>query len=209
MRRACARLREVRRVVISTNRSGPSGDGEPFPFPGTIEAMRGLHAGAAALCLMAALTACSGSGNDTGSAGGWRVSGARIRTAHAQDCRTPAPVVDTFSSTPSPQPGCSPKPSNGGDAGASPDASAAPAAWDRVHTEDYHSATSGWHPIYTTYTAPPASGVYQPLVHATNQPMPTPFNTPTPAPAVTHTPLPTPPPMATQPPSFVQPSATP
>lgn len=171
-----------------------------------------MRTGVAALLLGAATAACSGGSGDTGSAGGWRVSGAHIRAAQAsQPCRTPSPVLDTFSATPSPQPGCSPSAAT--DAGTTPEPSpSAPGdgAWQKPHTEDYGSATSqAWHPIYTTYTAPPAVGIYQPMVQATDQPMPTPLTTPSPAPLPTATPLPTEPPMPTQPPSFVQPSATP
>lgn len=172
--------------------------------------MRFLRVGIAALLLAAATAACSGSG-DTGSSGGWRVSGAHIRTGgDSQPCRTPSPVLDTFSATPSPQPDCTPAAAGGMGASANPSPSApASAAWQKPHTEDYRSATSqAWHPIYTTYTAPPGTGVYQPMVHATEQPMPTPFTTPTPN-LPTATPLPTTPPMPTQPPSIVQPSATP
>jgi hypothetical protein len=163
------------------------------------------------LCAAAALAACSGSGNDSGSAGGWRVSGAHIRIASkAQDCRTPAPVLDTFSSTPTPQPGCAPSPGVAyAQASASASPSAAPQQWDRVHVENYRNATTGWRPIYTTYTAPPGTGVYQPMVHATNQPMPTPYATATPTPIPTPTALPTAQPVITTAPAFVQPSATP
>lgn len=171
--------------------------------------MRFSRVGIAALLLAAATAACSGSG-DTGSGGGWRVSGAHIRPAgDSQPCRTPSPVLDTFSATPSPQPDCTPAAAGmGASANPSPSAPAA-AAWQKPHTEDYRGATSqAWHPIYTTYTAPPGTGVYQPMVHATEQPMPTPFTTPTPN-LPTATPMPTAPPMPTQPPSIVQPSATP
>lgn len=169
-----------------------------------------MRLGIAALLLAGATAACSGSG-DTGSSGGWRVSGAHTRIIGAsQACRTPSPAVDTFSSTPSPQPGCTPAVTGGMGASANPSPSApVTAAWQKPHTEDYRSATSqAWHPIYTTYTAPPA------MVRATPQPMPTPYTTPTPVmptstPMPTLTPMPTVAPLATQPPSFAQPSATP
>ena len=141
--------------------------------------MRLLRAGAVVLCLATATAACSS--GDTGSQGGWRVSGRHISVdSVALPCPTPAPVLDTFSATPTPRPGCSAPPAkNGSDA--SPEASAAPAGWQPVHTEQqYHAGVTQWHPIYTTYTAPPGTGVYQPMVNATNQPMPTPFSTPTP-----------------------------
>lgn len=171
--------------------------------------MRFLHAGTAALVLAAATAACSGSG-DTGSSGGWRVSGAHIRVMSAStDCRTPSPALDTFSSTPSPQPGCSPA-AGGGGTTANPSPSAPAATWRKPHTEDYRSATTqAWHPIYTTYTAPPGTGIYQPMIHATEQPMPTPFTTATPMPPPTTSPLPTMAPVPTQAPAIVQPSATP
>lgn len=175
--------------------------------------MRILRAGAAALCLTAATAACSGSGSDTGSSGGWRVSGAHIKAERAaQPCRTPAPVLDTFSATPTPQPGCSPPAHAAGDASASPNASASPAKWQAVQVEQqYHSGSTQWKPIYTTYTAPPGTGVYQPMVHATNQPMPTPpAQTPTPTPLATLSPLPSNTPVATTPPAPpVVPSSTP
>lgn len=170
--------------------------------------MRTLGFAAAALCLAAATAACSGSG-DTGSAGGWRVSGTHIRIVDAASvCRTPAPALDTFSSTPTPQPGCSPPAKASDTASAAPDAGTASAKWQPVHVEQqYHPGSTQWHPIYTTYTAPPGTGVYQPMVHATNQPMPTPLYTPTPTPLSTPSPLPTQRPFATTPPS--QTSATP
>src|SRR5579884_2044955 len=169
--------------------------------------MRFIGAAILALLVVSVTAACSGSG-DTGSTGGWRVSGAHIRIVGAQQpCRTPAPVLDTFSSTPSPEPNCTPNP-------ALANASAAPTptppiVWHPVHTEDYRSATQAWHPIYTTYTAPPGTGIYQSMVHATQQPMPTPFTTPTPTPPPTPSPLPTLAPAATHPPNFVAPSAPP
>lgn len=183
---------------------------EPISFPATIDSMRFLRAGTAALLLAAGTAACSGSG-DTGSSGGWHVSGAHIRIiGAATNCRTPSPALDTFSSTPSPQPGCSPLPGSGAEPSPSPSAPSTVAKWQKPHTEDYRSATSqAWHPIYTTYTAPPGTGVYQPMVHATEQPMPTPFTTPSPAPLATATPLPTMAPVPTQAPALVQPSATP
>jgi hypothetical protein len=166
--------------------------------------MRIVRAGAAALCLAAATAACSGSG-DTGSAGGWRVSGTHVRSVLTQaTCTTPAPVLDTFSKPPTPQPGCSPAAKSAGDADATPASSPAAAGWQSAHVEQqYHgdSADSGdtatapqaqsqWHPIYSTYTAPPGTGIYQPMVHATNQPMPTPpFATPTPAAPQSQAPL--------------------
>lgn len=152
--------------------------------------MRLLRVGIAALVTAAITAACSGSG-DTGSSGGWRVSGEHTRLIGvAPPCRTPSPVLDTFESTPSPQPGCTSTPGPyGGQPSANP--SSAPVTWQRPHTEDYRSATTqAWHPIYTTYTAPPGTGIYQPMVNATEQPMPTPFTTPTPPPAPTATPLP-------------------
>lgn len=184
--------------------------GEPFPFRATIEAMRFFRAALGALLVAGATAACSGSG-DTGSSGGWHVSGAHIRIAgESKPCRTPSPVLDTFSSTPSPQPGCSPAVTSGIETSAGPSPQAHATAWQKPHTEDYRSATTqAWHPIYTTYTAPPGTGIYQPMVHATQQPMPTPFTTASPAPLRTSTPLPTVPPMPTQPPPLVQPSATP
>jgi len=144
--------------------------------------MRLLRAGAAVLALATATAACSS--GDTGSQGGWRVSRRRISIeGAAPPCPTPAPVLDTFSSTPTPQPGCSAPPAKNAGGDSSPEPSAAPAGWQPVHTEaQYHSSTSQWHPIYTTYTAPPGTGIYQPMVSATNQPMPTPFSTPTPQP---------------------------
>ena len=212
-RRACARLSEVRRAVIRTNRGRPSGGGPAFPFPDKIQGMAVVRAGAAVLCAVSVLAACSGSGNDTGSGGGWRVSGAHIRVVSAaSDCRTPAPVLDTFSSTPSPQPGCSPSvAADDGQPSASASPSAAPQQWDRVHVEDYRNATASqqWKPIYTTYTAPPGTGVYQPMVHATNQPMPTPYATATPTPLPTPTLLPTPERLEATTPPLVQPSGTP
>lgn len=170
--------------------------------------MRLFRAGIAALFLAAAAAACSGSG-ETGSSGGWRVSGAHIRLAgEAKTCPTPAPVLDTFMATPSPQPGCTPAANADAQASAAPDTTASPRAWQKVHTEDYRSATAqAWHPIYTTYTAPPGTGIYQPMVNATGQPMPTPLDTPTPTPLQTPTPLPAEPPVPTQPPA--SPSATP
>lgn len=148
--------------------------------------MRLLRTGAAVLALATATAACSS--GDTGSQGGWRVSGRHISVdSVAPPCPTPAPVLDTFSATPTPAPGCSAPPAKiAGDA-SSPEASARPEAWQPVHTEQqYHSGATQWHPIYTTYTAPPGTGIYQPMVNATNQPMPTPFSTPTPQP--THSP---------------------
>lgn len=177
--------------------------------------MRLLRAGVAALCLAAATAACSGSGNDTGSEGGWRVSGAHIRiVGEASRCSTPAPALDTFSATPTPQPGCSPPAQSAAQASAEPESSAAPHRWQSVHVENYHTGSSQWHPIYTTYTAPPGSGISAPLVHATNQPMPTPYVTPTPfaaapSPMASPTLLPTAPPEPTTPPAAVTPSATP
>lgn len=165
--------------------------------------MRLLGLGAV-LCVTAATVACSS--GDTGSSGGWRVSGRHISvTGAASTCRTPAPVLDSFSATPTPQPGCSP-PAQTADAAASPQASAAAAQWNPVHVEQqYHAGATQWHPIYTTYTAPPGVGIYQPMVHATNQPMPTPFTTPTPQPS--HSPAT--PVVSTQAPVLVQPSAMP
>lgn len=155
--------------------------------------------GIAALFLAAATAACSSSG-DTGSSGGWRVTGGNIRIAGAaHDCPTPAPVLDTFTGTPSPNPDCSPAPKSGASPAPDSQATAAPQTWQRVHTEDYHAASSGWHTIYTTYTAPPGTGVYQPLVNATEQPMPTPFDTPAPTP--------TPAPLYTTAPAQPSPSA--
>lgn len=224
MRRAWLRLIEVRRAVIWTNQCGPSDGGERFPFLVTLSVMRMVRAGAAALCLAAATAACSGSGSDTGSAGGWRVSGTHIRTVLTQPaCTTPAPVVDTFSKPPTPQPGCSSAPKNIGDADATPASSPAAAQWQSVHVErQYHGdsgdtaaaqqAQSQWHPIYTTYTAPPGTGIYQPMVHATNQPMPTPpFATPTPAAMQTQAPLrtPAPAPTTSSAPMPAAPAATP
>lgn len=169
-----------------------------------------MRVGFAALLLGAATAACSNSG-ETGSSGGWHVSGAHIRiVGQAQQCQTPSPVLDTFSSTPSPGPQCSPAAGIGGKPSDAPSPSAAPAKWQQPHTEDYSSATTqGWHPIYTTYTAPPGSGIYQPMVHATEQPMPTPFTTPSPTPLATPTALASPTLAPTQPPSFAQPSSTP
>jgi hypothetical protein len=166
--------------------------------------MRLFRTGAAVLCLAAATAACSS--GDTGSQGGWRVSGRHISIdSVAPPCPTPAPVLDTFSSTPTPQPGCSPPAQKMASDDSSPQASAAPASWQPVHTErEYHSGVTQWHPIYTTYTAPPGTGIYQPMVNATNQPMPTPFTTPTPQPLRT----PSTPVVSTQAPMVV-PSATP
>lgn len=172
--------------------------------------MRLLGVGIAALALCAATAACSGSG-DTGSSGGWRVSGEHIRLIGASTpCKTPSPVLDTFESTPSPQPDCSASPgADYAQATANPSPSA-PAKWQKPHTEDYGSATTqAWKPIYTTYTAPPGTGIYQPMVNATNQPMPTPFTTPTPPPPPTPSPLPTITPGPTQPPSYVLTTPTP
>jgi hypothetical protein len=177
--------------------------------------MRGLSAYAAAFCGLALLCACTSSG-DTGSAGGWRVSGGHIRiSGDATACRTPAPAVDTFSATPTPQAGCSPQPALANGASPTPSSSASPQTWGAVHTvhtEDYSSATAQtqWKPIYTTYTAPPGTGIYQPMVHATNQPMPTPYASASPTPTVTSTPIPTARPVETPTPGLVvQPSATP
>jgi hypothetical protein len=166
--------------------------------------MRLLGLGAA-LCLAAATAACSS--GDTGSGGGWRVSGRHISIASAPTaCRTPSPVLDTFSAKPTPEPGCSPPAKTTADSQATPQASSAPADWHAVHVEQqYHAGTAQWHPIYTTYTAPPGVGVYQPMVHATNQPMPTPFTTPTPQPL----PSPSTPIVSTQPPVIAQPSSIP
>jgi hypothetical protein len=170
--------------------------------------MRCIGAVLISLAAAFALNACSGSG-ETGSNGGWRVSGAHIRIVGAQTtCPTPAPVLDTFSSTPSPNPDCTPGP-NAANASAAPTGTPAP-VWRPVHTEDYRSATQqNWRPIYTTYTAPPGTGIYQPMVHATEQPMPTPFNTPTPTPPPTPAPLPSPVKAATNPPDNVAPSYPP
>jgi hypothetical protein len=168
--------------------------------------MRFVGAGLVTLLLASPIAACSGS-NDTGSNGGWRVSGSRIRIIGAQHpCRTPSPVLDTFSATPTPDPNCTPAP---GVARASAAPTSTPSQhWYGVHTEDYRSATRpAWHPIYTKYTAPPGTGIYQPMVHATQQPMPTPFTTPTPSPLPTLTPIPTWRPAPTNPPTNVTTSA--
>jgi len=154
--------------------------------------MRIVRPVAAALCLAAATAACSGSA-DTGSAGGWRVTGVGLRSA-VQECTTPAPALDTFSATPTPNPACSPAAKNAFAATAEPSPSDAPANWKAVHVQaQYHNAAGEpqWHTIYSTYTSPPGAGVYQPMVSATNQPMPTPpFSTPTPK-VQTPPPLPT------------------
>lgn len=159
------------------------------------------------LCLAATMAACSN--HDTGSAGGWRVSGVHIRlSGTTQTCATAAPDVDTFSPTPTPQPGCTPAGTSRIADGATPAPSPSARTWENVHVEQqYHPDTTQWHPIYSTYTAPPGTGIYQPVVQATNQPMPTPFTTPTPQ--HTDAPLRTMAPQATQAPELVQPSATP
>lgn len=165
--------------------------------------MRLVRLGIAALFLAAATAACSGSG-DTGSSGGWRVSGAHIRLPGTEHrCPTPAPVVDTFMGTPSPDPNCTPAPKSYLQTADDTQAAAAPQIWQKVHTEDGRTTSSGWRTIYTTYTAPPQGAIYQPLVHATEQPMPTPFSTPTP------TPTPTPVPLRTTSPTLVTATATP
>lgn len=159
--------------------------------------MQSLRTGMAMLCIAAAATACSGSGN-TGSAGGWRVSGAHIRIVGVKTtCRTPAPRVDTFFATPSPQPGCTPAAGSLAAATAAPDVTPTP-VWQPVHTDQTTTsgAGTGWRTVYTTYTPLPATGVYQPVVQASQQPMPTPFSTPTPTPVPTMTPLATPSPVS-------------
>jgi|GEM_PF-5857800 len=164
--------------------------------------MRFLHAAVAALIVLGAATACSSSGG--GSSGGWRVSGARIRVpGNAPQCRTPAPALDSFSATPSPQPDCTSAPNLAQTQSPTPSPQASTSGqWQNFHAQAYgetstgaNAATAppsgqGWHTIYTTYTAPPDNGVYAPMVQATQQPMPTPFTTPTPAPLPTPTALP-------------------
>lgn len=159
--------------------------------------MRIVRTGAAALCLAAVTAACSN--GDTGSAGGWRVTGTHISLSGAATaCRTSSPVVDTFSATPTPQPGCSPSASlRVGAVEASPSPGAMqPQRWQAVRpVQQYRADNVQWKPIYSTYTAPPGTGIYQPMVQVTNQPMPTPFTSTAPLPTTA--------------PKLVLPSATP
>jgi hypothetical protein len=167
--------------------------------------MRLFRLWAVVLCLAAAMAACSGSG-DTGSAGGWRVSAAHIRAVDPPvACPTSAPVLDTFMSTPTPNPNCSPTPAAVA-ATPTPQPSVGEARWQDVKVQEYRStATQDWKPIYTTYTAPPGTGVYVPLVHATSQPMPTPYGATMSAPPPSASPVAVP----SAQPIYAVPSATP
>lgn len=149
--------------------------------------MRVFRVGAAALFLAAATAACNS--GDTGAAGGWRVSGSHTAISGlAENCPTPDPVLDSFEHTPTPNPSCSPPATTTNHdesaTGVEPSPSPSAPSWKNPRVESFHHS-SGWTTIYTTYTAPPATDIYVPAVHATTQPMPTPFTTPTPQPTRT------------------------
>jgi hypothetical protein len=164
--------------------------------------MRVFRSAVVALCLAAATAACSSSG-DTGSSGGWRVSAAHIRTiSPALSCPTTAPVLDTFMSTPTPNPNCSTPPQHLAETPTPQPSAAVVSQWHTINTQQYHrTSAQQWRPIYTTYTAPPGAGIDVQMVHATNQPMPTPYGTTTTAPPAS-TPL-------AAPSTYAAPAATP